>query len=379
MSGIELNKSEDSVIEGKQKLSFKERLKRFWSVPKNRKITIISAVAVIVVALGLGFFFIFRPDKGINLGLDVKKEEPKLYQSMLDGTMVSKEDADRHPLGIMVENHTDSRPQLGLAAASIIYEAIAEGGITRFLAIYGPRGAEKIGPVRSARTYYVDWIHEFDGYYAHVGGNYDALEKIKKDGILDLDQFANPAAYWRDYSRKVASEHTMFTASSKLYSAAADKKYSTANNFTAYKFKTEPALESRPAAETIIINFGNTSYNVSYAYDRANNQYLRSLAGSAHVDVATNTPLLAKNIVIQIVKRSSTVTAINEQGWIMNTVGSGDASIFQDGREIKATWKKDNEASRTRFFDKVTGAEIEFNPGQTWIEILSPDLSYSAK
>jgi len=379
MSGIELKKSDESVVQGKEKLSFKEKFKRFWSVPRNRKIVIGSAIGAIVIALGLGFFFIFRPDKGINLNLDVKKEEPKLYQSLLDGTMVSKEDADRHPLGIMIENHLDARPQLGLFAASIIYEAIAEGGITRFLAIYGPRGAEKIGPVRSARTYYVDWIHEYNGYYAHVGGNFDALEKIKKDGVLDLDQFSNPAAYWRDYSRKVSSEHTMYTSTAKLYSAASDKKYSTANDFTPFKFKTEPTLEVRPAAQTIAISFGNATYNVGYTYDRTNNQYLRELASKAHIDAASNTQLAAKNVVVQIVKRSSTVTAINEQGWMMNTVGSGEASVFQDGKEIKATWKKDNEASRTRFFDKATGAEIQFNPGQTWIEILSPDLTFSAK
>ncbi len=381
MTNIELKQGEgETVVEGKSKLTFREKLKKFWSNPRNRKITIISAIGIILVAIGLGFYFIFRPDLGIDLALDVdKKEEQKLYQSSLDGTMVSKEDADRHPLGIMVENHLDARPQLGLSAASIVYEAIAEGGITRFLAVYGPRGGEKIGPVRSARIYYVDWIREYNGYYAHVGGNYDALQKIKKDGILDLDQFANPAAYWRDYSRKVSSEHTMYTATSKLYGAAGDKKYSATNDFSPYKFKTDLALDSRPTAQAVTINFGNTTYNVAYTYDRTNNQYLRAQAGSSHMDAATNTQLSAKNVVVQVVKRSSTVTEINEQGWIMDTVGSGEASVFLDGKEIKATWRKENDKARTKFYDKVSSAEIEFNPGTTWIEILSPELSFSAK
>jgi len=380
MSDIELEKADGDDKSKKSKLSFKEKLKRFWSVPRNRRIVIISVIGLILIALALGFFFILRPDLGADLSLDVnKKEESKLYQSPLDGTMVSKEDADRHSLGIMVENHVDARPQLGLSAASIIYEAIAEGGITRFLAVYGPRGAETIGPVRSARTYYVDWIRELNGYYAHCGGNYDALGLIKKVGILDLDQFQNPSAYWRDYSRKVSSEHTVYTATSKLYRVASDKKYSASNTYTPYKFKTEVGAEARSTAQTIMINFGNASYNVEYKYDPTNNQYLRELAGKPHIDAATNTQLVAKNVIIQIAKRSSTVTAINEQGWAMETVGSGEAAVFQDGKETKATWKKENDNARTRFFDKGTGAEIQFNPGTTWIEVISPELSYSAK
>jgi len=376
MTNLDLE-NDDNAVHGKK--SFKEKLKAFWSVKRNRVIVIVSVVVLILAALALGFYFLIYKNDAMNLGLNVKTEEkPQLYQSSLDGTMVSLEDANRHPLGIMVENHVDARPQFGLSQASIIYEAIAEGGITRFLAVYGPRGAAVVGPVRSARTYYVDWIRELTGYYAHVGGNYDALQQIKSVGILDLDQFANPSAYWRDTTRKVSSEHQMYTDTSKLYKIAADKKYSTTNSFIPYVFKTEPALELRPASETIAINFGNASYNVSYAYDRVNNQYLRSLAGKPHIDAATNGQLAAKNVIVQVVKRAPTVTAINEQGWSMTTTGPGEASVFQDGVEVKATWKKDNDNARTRFFNKTTGAEIQFNPGATWIEVISPDLTFSA-
>lgn len=369
----------DDVISGK--LSFKEKFKKFWSNPKNRKITIISIIGIIILSLATGFYFIFKPDLGGNLSLDVDKEEAKeqLYPSLLDGTMISKEDANRHPLGIIVENHVDSRPQSGLSAASVVYEAIAEGGITRFLALYAPRGAEKVGPVRSARTYYVDWIRELNGYFAHAGGNYDALQKIKADGILDLDQFVNSAAYWRDRSRKVSSEHTMYTSTSKLYETATNKKYTTDNTFISYKFKTEPDLESRPESQSVFINFGNASYNVKYVYNKEKNSYLREMAGKAHVDIENNTQIEAKNIIIQLINRRSTVTAINENGWIFDLVGSGDASIFIDGKEIKATWKKENDTSRTRYYDKSSGTEIEFNPGTFWIETIHPGLSYKVE
>ena len=339
---------------------------------------------------------IYKKDS-LPLGLDVQKTtetKPQLYASSLDGTMVSSEDANKHPLGVMVENHVDARPQSGLSQASVVYEAIAEGGITRFLAVYGPRGAAKVGPVRSARTYYVDWIRELNGYLAHVGGNYDALDMIKKVGILDLDQFANPSAYWRDNSRKVSSEHTMYADTTKLYGIAADKKYTTANSFIPWKFKTDTASATEAAdptatttnqiseayavATTININFGNANYNVSYAYDKTTNNYLRNLAGKAHLDAENSTQLSAKNVVVQTVNRKPTVTAINENGYIMDTVGSGVAAVFQDGIKIDATWKKENESSRTRFFNKATSAEIDFNSGVTWIEVISPELSYTS-
>jgi len=385
----------EEKTESIEKKSFKEKIKAFWAKEKNRRIVIIVVIGLIAIALALGAFFIFRPEKASNLALDVNKEQASatLYPSILDGTMVSQEDANRHPLGVMVENHIDSRPQSGLASASIVYEAIAEGGITRFLAIYSPRGSEKVGPVRSARTYYVDWIKELSGFYAHVGGNYDALEKIKKEGILDLDQFANPSAYWRDKTRKVSSEHTMYTSTTKLYGIAADKKYSTANNFAQFKFKSEqpvttgtttptstaPISEAYPLINSIAINFGNANYNVGYTYDPATTSYKRELAGKPHLDAETNAQLAAKNVIVMVVKRAPTVTKINEQGWTMQTVGSGDANAFIGGVSIPATWKKDNESARTKFYNKATNAEIEFNPGTTWIEVISPDLSFSAK
>ena len=372
---LDLKNGEEIVVKGKK--PFREKLKDFWSVKKNRVLTIIGIILVILAALAVGFYFlIFKNDVGLPK-LDITKEEakPELYANILDGTMVSQEAANKHPLGIMVENHVDARPQSGLSDASIVYEAIAEGGITRFLAVFSSKGSAKVGPVRSARTYYVNWIKELNGYYSHVGGNYDALELIKKIGILDLDQFANPSAYWRDKSRKVSSEHTMYTDTSKLYGIAADKKYSTDNTFIPYKFVDEPAAELRvPGYETVSINFGNANYNVVYRYSKDTNSYARELAGKPHMDASNNTQITAKNIIIQTVKRSPVVTKINESGWAMETTGSDKAVIIKDGTKIDGAWKKDNDNSRTRFYD-AAGTEVSFNRGVTWIEVISPDLT----
>jgi len=136
-----------------------QKIKDFFANPKKRLIFIISLGIILIAAVGLGVYSMSH-DKTVVSKPEVKKEnetvEVQKFPAVLDGVMTDQESANRHPLGIMVENHPDARPQSGLDKASIVYEAIAEGGITRFLALYGTNEAEKVGPVRSARTYYVD-------------------------------------------------------------------------------------------------------------------------------------------------------------------------------------------------------------------------------
>jgi len=137
---------------------------------------------------------------------------PTVVRSALNGQMISPDQAAQRPVAIMIENHPDARPQAGLAGAPLVYETEAEGGITRFMAVYdGSTGDITAGPVRSARTYFVDYVEELEALYGHVGGNIDALQQIAANRILDLDQSrVGAAAYWRETSRRVATEHTMF-------------------------------------------------------------------------------------------------------------------------------------------------------------------------
>lgn len=308
----------------------------------------------------------------IEDNLKVKEtEKPKLVVSKLDGTQVTEAQNDLHPLAVMVENHPDARPQSGLDQASIIYEAIAEGGITRFMAIFGPGSAQKVGPVRSARTYYLDWALEYDAYYSHVGGNLDALQLIPKIGIKDLDQFRyGTQAYWREPAAGKATEHTMYTDTHKLRQIGNDK-WGEVSNYTPIEYKEELSLENRPESQKITIDFSSASYKVDWQYDKEKNIYLRSLAGAPHKDAVSGNQLTAKNVIVQEVLRSPVVTEINENGWAMKTVGSGKAQIFINGKKIDATWKKDSREKRTEFFDPESN-KIKFNPGITWFEIVPP-------
>jgi len=283
--------------------------------------------------------------------------------------------ANRHPLAVIIENHSQARPQVGLDKASIVYEAISEGGITRFMAIYGPQDTKKVGPVRSLRTYFLDWAWEYNAFIAHVGGNIDALDRASSENALDLDQFAlGDKAYWREPKAGIATEHTMYANTEKLYAQAQDKGWNMSGDFTSFKFlKAKDFKVNNSASQTVTIDFSASQYMVNYTWDSLNNNYPRTLAGTPHKDRDTGNQLAPTNIIIQSVERTEGITRINENSWTMKTTGEGKAYVLYGGQKIDATWKKTDLKSRTMFYDS-SGKEISFLPGQFWYEIVPPDV-----
>lgn len=378
----ETSERQPGSVEAPKKLTLRQKIKAFFANPKKRLIFIIVLGLILIGLVGTGLYFISR-DKESKKAADSIPPKPVLYQALLDGIMTDIDSSKKHPLAIMVENHTDARPQAGINKASIIYEAIAEGGITRYLALYGTYESDQVGPVRSARTYYIDWLRGYNAYYAHVGGNIDALDKIQVEKILDLDQFRYSSPYWRDTSFRVASEHTMFVSTPKLRAIAAENNYTTANNFTIYKFKDDPSADSiigkaLPEAQKITVNFGNANYNVVFDFDKQTDSYNRSIGAKADLDRLTKEQITAKNIVVMTVKRQSTVTKINEQGWNMDTIGEGTAKIYIDGKEILGKWKKSSATDREIFYDEA-GKEIIFNRGKLWICVTPPEATVTSQ
>lgn len=367
-------------VQEKTNKSFKQRVVDYVKNHKNASIVMIILL-ITLIAFGVGFYFLRHTDKKTTTetkddGSTVATTDmvQKTY-NIIDGTAVDASVANRHPLAVIVENHTDARPQSGLDKASLVYEAFAEGGISRFLALYSSKDAEKVGPVRSVRTYYVDWAHGYNAYIAHVGGNIDALDKIQVEHSADLDQFAHSAPYWREYAAGLATEHTMYASTVKLFTEAAKLSYSNANNFTVYKFKDDPTateLATAPVAQKISIDMLSSSYDVYYQYDKATNSYKRFLAGKPHIDKVSKSQLNPKNVIVMTVARQAMKTRINEAGYTMTTVGSGAAKIFLDGKVINGTWKKTSAAAREIFYDE-TGTEVIFNRGQFWITAIPPE------
>ena len=348
---------------------------------KQKKIRTISCVIVGIVAILLvntiyAKFFIKENSDGTlqktSLLTSLKKTEEKKVESPLSGVLYSESVAKKHPLGVMIENHPDARPQSGLDKAEIVYEAITEGGITRFLGIFGPREADEVGPVRSARTFFVSWIQEYDGYYAHAGGSKDGLAQITSDNVMDLP---HTTGYFERQPRAgIASEHTLYTSIANLYKLAEAKKYDTNASFTSLQFKDDEELAKRGAIEKITIPFSTESYEVQWLYDKTENIYKRVIAGVPHKDKTSGNQLTAKNIIIQTVARAPIALPGAKPTFKFTTEGSGKAIIMQDGQKVEGTWKKSTTSERTKFFDS-TGAEIKFNRGVFWYEIVPPEVT----
>lgn len=346
---------------------------------------------------------------------------PKTEMCPLNGQMFTKEEKEiwskRRPLLVMTENHSDSRPQSGLQSADIVYEAVAEGGITRFMAVYycgivqGSQYQYDVGPVRSARSYYVDLASEYGDYplYNHVGGancsgaenastkyvgpcttdkRAQALEQIASYGWnsegtwSDLNQFSlSYKACRREPERtgeERATEHTMYCSTKELYNIAEKRgltnitsktKSAWDKNYRPWSFKQQDQASSSPKATNIALEFwsGYKDYAVNWKYDQTSNTYLRSHKDQAHIDFNTGKQINTKNLVIQYAKESRNIDEHKHN--LYGVIGNGTGILFQNGEKIDITWSKPNRLSRTIFKDSA-GKEINFVPGQIWVEII---------
>ena len=294
----------------------------------------------------------------------------------------------------MIENHLDARPQSGLQSADEIYEAVAEGGITRFLAIFYCEDTAIIGPVRSARIYFLKILQGYGTYtlYAHVGGANtpgpaDALGEIRNlgwDQYNDLNQFgvAFPT-YYRDYERlpNRVTEHTMYSGTDKLWSYAAKKrkltnideeKVSWDKGFQQRKFTKETKLNNRGNVTTISFEFWqefSKNYKVTWKYNKEANVYKRINGGQPHLDKNREKQLTFKNIIIVFADETSANDGYEGGHLLYDIIGSGEGILFQNGNAEKITWKKPDEESMMKFYNK-SGSEIELVAGKDFIEIL---------
>lgn len=290
----------------------------------------------------------------------VEPPKPTTEASKLTGVQVPF-DINKLPVtGVMIENSPDARPQSGLLEAGVVFEAQAEGGITRFLALYQDTKPAYVGPVRSSRPYYIRWLLGFDATYSHAGGSPQALNDIRALGVKDIDHGANGSTYDRVSSRY--APHNLYTSIDRLLAAATARGYGT-SNYTGFTRKDEKKIET-PTASAISIAISSPMYNVHYTYDTANNGYLRNMAGQAHTDEKSGTQISPKVVI-------ALVTDHAQDGIysVYRTTGSGQAYIFQDGDVIIGTWSKLDERAPLQFKD-AAGNEQGLNPGQTWITVV---------
>jgi hypothetical protein len=285
---------------------------------------------------------------------------PEKYYSPLTGEEVADEAATRQAVtAIMIENSPSARPQSGIKQAGVVYEAIAEGGITRFLTLHQQDKPQMIGPVRSLRMYYVDWLAPYNASIAHVGGSAASLTEIRNGKYRDIDQFFNGAYYWRATDRW--APHNVYTSFEKLDALNAAKGY-TESTFTGFS-RVDGQPSDNPTASSIAMDISGPAYNVDYAYDAANNRYNRTLGGKPHLDREDGqvTPSVVIALKVDMVK-------VLEDGYreSITTLGTGNAVIFQNGNVQEVTWHKADRMSPITFTN-AAGEDVPLVPGQTWI------------
>jgi len=315
----------------------------------------------------------------------------------------------------MIENHSEARPQSGLSYADVVYEALAEGGITRFMGIFYCGAAASdvaLGPVRSARTYFLDWVSEYGMYplYAHVGGancnkttgsgcqngaKADAIGQIQKYGwnlYNDMNQMVGVdlgvKVFRRDNrlekytgNNNIAYEHTMYTSTDKLWDVAAKRGLNYVDDqtnegwdadFVPWKFKADKLTAGADATSIDYVfwdQFSDT-YKVNWKYDPTKNIYLRSNGGQPHLDLETKQQIGVTNVVLLFMKESRANDGYeNNLHLLYENKGKGTAYIFMNGKKIDAQWSKKDRASRMVFLD-TKGKEIELNPGKIWISVI---------
>ena len=344
--------------------------RRKWSSLRTRHKVIVIFAALLVVSAG-GLISRSLLSGGPSPSIDINKNEEKIttVQSPLTGVQVDPGLAKRPVTGIMIENSLEARPQSGIQDAGVVFEAIAEGGITRFLSLYQEGRPGYIGPVRSLRPYYIDWAASFDAPIAHVGGSPDALAQIRNGGKA-LDQFFNGGSYWREAGR--TAPHNVYTSFDKMDELNKSKGYTT-STFIPWPRKADEKL-AVPSAKTIDLSISSANFNVHYDYGATTNNYARSQGGAGHGAVITpndktTVPIVPKVVVVMIMP-FSIVDSSGHSGY--GTQGSGNAYVFQDGGVTTGTWTKADKASQIVFKD-TADQPIKLNAGLTWVTALKND------
>lgn len=331
-----------------------------WSA--EHKIAAGSIVVLVITFIGFGFaVFSYLPEPVKQLAFSPEPETPnRKFYSPLSGEQVKTRSAQtRQVTGIMIENSPAARPQSGMLGAGVVYEAIAEAGITRFLAIYQENQPNLIGPVRSLRPYYVNWLAPYDASYAHVGGSLKALQQVRSDGYKDIDQFFNPEGYYRSSDRY--PPHNVYTTFDRLNQVNKKRGFKK-SVFEAWPRKPDAPLV-KPKVTRIDVNISSATYNSNYTYRKSENDYLRFQGGGKHVNRENNRQLNPDVVIVMKVNES----LVMEDGLRENikTTGSGDAYIFQDGQVTQATWQKKGTRKPLKFI--ANDKEVQLNTGQVWV------------
>jgi hypothetical protein len=253
-----------------------------------------------------------------------------------------------------------------LQQASLVFETVVEGGITRFMAVYIGQNPPTIGPLRSTRLYFNSWAAGLGAILVHDGGNVDALQELpslKSVGNVDADHVFSP--FWRSSSRLAPDNE--YTSSNRLSSYFRQEGITTSARSVTIPTVGDVLSPVRPAPFVVHIQFSYGDYNVDWRYDPAANDFIRSASGPPSIDATTKRQLTARTVIVMQVQETPgndpfTLFAVN-----LKTEGSGPAMIYQDGIAVSARWSKPSVESPLQWLDR-NNRPIALDGGTTWVE-----------
>jgi hypothetical protein len=303
---------------------------------------------------------------------------PSLVPAPLTGALVSAAAAARHPIAVMIDDQIAARPQSGLSSASIVWQAPAEGGIPRYMLIFQETTPTDVGPVRSARYYYVAWASELRAMYVHSGGSPQALATLRAQGngqlVYNADEFRWGGSFHRISTR--ASPHNLYTTGAKLRALATRVGARDGPITWPWTFARDAVLGWRPVGGRIVVSY--QANVIRYDYDRKTNTYLRSVTGEKRqVDGTTKRRIAPKNVIVMQVRFGPLNDGNPSKKRLeADIIGSGPAWISTNGITIKGTWRKASTKAPTRFFDKA-GKPVVLTVGQTFVQVMKTTDSIS--
>lgn len=290
----------------------------------------------------------------------VTEEIPEVFFAPLTGLQVDQE-VNNRIIGVMINNLKPARPQSGLDKADMVYEILAEGMITRFIAFYQSQQPEVIGPVRSTRPYYIDIINGFDGIIVHCGASFAAYDILRNNSLPYLDEITNSSGtFWREDFRN--PPHNVYTSYDKIITSVKSKGYKEVGYIPSFIFLDENQVMEGAPATNIKIDY-YTNYHITYEYNAETKLYNRFIDGSPHTDLETGQQLTAKNILV--VRTDHKV--LDSAGRLeVDVYGPGTGYLFQNGLVKEVIWERKDGVIRAY----IDGVEQGLYPGQTWVMVV---------
>ena len=289
--------------------------------------------------------------------------------SDLDGVAAPDALAHRLPMAIMIDDNAVARPQSGFTSASIVYQAPADGGEDRYMLVFQEGSATNIGPVRSARPYYVYWAAEYKAGYGHYGGDVMSLQQAipaMRNNIYNMDALNGDACPYHRVTTRAAPHNAYTNTTALIGCAATNKQPATYQGLPDRTFTDDTPSAELPASQTISLPYHTGT--VGYQFDPTSDSYLRIVDGQPQVDPASNRQVYARDVIVlfQVLSYDSVVDPGHNRP-VIAVVGSGKAIVFKEGKATVGTWKKTSNTDLTRVYDS-SGNEIPLVRGEIFIQ-----------